>query len=112
MHELFVKQRYMEALVQFWTKLYHSRWYICPAMDEPWKVPMQTEVILFLFRQKNGPILQRMLQNMNKSLQMQLIKAWICSLIVAFHASYIKFKLWHISQNSGYAGLGIIFSCI
>ena len=34
---------------QFYIKLRDFLWYICPAKDESWKVPLQNDVILFPF---------------------------------------------------------------
>ena len=55
MCEMIVKQLYIYIFLwagtigQFCTKLCDFLWYICPAKDEPWKVPLQNDVILFEF---------------------------------------------------------------
>ena len=51
MCEMIVKQLYKflweGTIGQFCTKLRDFLWYICPAKDEPWKVPLPNDVILF-----------------------------------------------------------------
>ena len=53
MCEMIVRQLCMflwdGTIGQFCTKLLDFWWYICPAKDTPWKVPLQNNVILFPF---------------------------------------------------------------